>query len=442
MLEAKAVKSAAVLWVAVVVCLSLWTGCGKNLMSGDTSPPVGSRITHPEDGAALKSPVTDIRGRAEVGSTIEIGINGDFGGHYTATAWPDGRGEGTGRFTVEGVDLMDEGPKEIEAIVTDVFGNRSPEAVTISVTLDTTAPSLAFVGLRDAQWDAEMNRWTTGVPRITLVCESDTTAAGARVRHGINEFRPDSTGMDGDEVRYRIPMMAPPLTPTRPESLVNYRIEAFDEAGNVGGEALTVYWAAAGKETVLSLDDGHPDFIQDYVTGQNGYELAVCFQAPPWANYITGAEFYIMNDNQTNPGDPQAPSTEPFRIFVWRPTQDERPGVKENDGYTPCGTYGCYPEDQIVWWNLANAIDITNHEHFPNKTFFLGMEWLARSNPRIGLDRSEPIDSASFLWDWERWERLPLDAIVHARVSDLQTANGAARTAVLTPISVRVVERE
>lgn len=426
--------------VLASACLALWTGCSKDLMSADVSPPVGSRITHPEDGAALNSRITDIRGRAEVGATIEIGVNGDFDDRYRATAWPDGRGDGMGRFTVEGVDLGSEGGKEIEAAVTDIFGNRSAETVTISVTLDTTAPDVSFVNLRDATWDDEEGRWTTALPRVTLVAASDATASGARVRYGINEFRPDSLGTDGDAVRYRIPMVAPPLSPADPESLVRYRVEAFDEAGNVSGEPLSVYWAAAGKETVLTWDDGEPNFMQDYVTGENGWKLAVAFQAPPWANYVTGAEFFIMNDNQTNPEDPQAPSTEPFRIFVWPPAQDGLPGPPANAGYVPCAAYGCYPEDQIVGWSLPNAVDITNHQHFPNRTFFIGMEWLARSNPRIGLDRDPPDDSASLLWDWESWRRLPLDAIVHARVSDLQATEAGARTALLAPIGAEAIE--
>jgi hypothetical protein len=431
-------------WLAVLIALAiasalLWVGCSKDLMSADTTPPVGSRITDPPDGAALSSKITDIRGRAEVGATIEVGINGDFSGGYTATSWPDGQGQGMGRFTVEHVDLGDEGPKQIEAIVTDLFGNRSAEPVTISVVLDTTAPGVAFVNLRDAQWDPGTGQWTTGIPRITLICTSDTTASGARVRYGINDFRPDSLGADGDLIRYRIPMSAPLLTPSHPESLVHYQIEAFDEAGNVGAEPLTIFWAAAGKDTLLSYDDGNPNFIQNNVTGQNGMQLAVYFQAPPWANYITGAQFYIMNDNQTNPNDPQAPSTRPFTIYVWRPTQDERPGVKANDGYTPCGELGCYPEAQLVDFPFPNAIEITNHQHFPNKTFFLGMEWRYRNNPYIGLDPDEPIDSRSFRWNWTTWEMMTLDAIVHARVSDLQSAG---RTAVLKPVAIEIIDQE
>lgn len=442
MFQQRAGRLLAVLIVVAVPCLLLWVGCGKDLMSADETAPEGTQITHPEDGTALSSRITDIRGRAEVGARIDIGINGDYSGGYTAQAWPDGSGQGTGRFTVESVDLGEEGPKEISAIVTDLFGNQTSDPVTISVVLDTTAPAVAFVSLRNAQWDDETGRWTTGVPRIELICTSDTTASGARVRYGINDFRPDSTGQVGDLVQYRIPMTAPPLSPTDPDSLIRYQIQAFDEAGNIGFEPLTVFWAAAGKDTLLSFDDGAPNFIQDNTTGQNGMQLAVYFQAPPWANYVIGAEFYIMNDNQTNPEDPQAPSTQPFRIFVWRPTQDERPGIRANDGYTPCGSFGCYPEAQIVGWDFPNAIDITNHQYFPNKTFFLGMEWLHRNNPYIGLDRDEPTDSRSFRWNWTEWEMLTMDAIVHAKVSDLQSSRAGARTAVLEPIAVEVIRQE
>ncbi|GAF81179.1 unnamed protein product, partial [marine sediment metagenome] len=85
MFERNTGRWVAVLIVVAVPCLLFWAGCSKDLMSADTSAPTGSRITHPEDGAALSSKITDIRGRAEVGATVEIAINGDdFDGAYSA----------------------------------------------------------------------------------------------------------------------------------------------------------------------------------------------------------------------------------------------------------------------------------------------------------------------------------------------------------------------
>ena len=362
----------------------------------------------------------------------------------------DGR---LGRFTVQDVELGDEGPKTITAELTDLYGNRAPEPLEVNINLDMTPPPVAFErivndqGEEGAQWDEEAQNWVTGLPRVRVVGRTDTTYCGARVRWGINEFVPDQLDTfpagpgEPDSVRFRIPMSAPPLTPDDPEELVRYYVESFDEAGNVSSEPLDILWAAAGKETILSWDDSEPGSIGNYVSGQPGMAVAVMFQAPTWANFVNGLEIYIANDFSDCPDDPTNPSSvRPFTVWVWKCTADERPGARANEGYVPFGAPCECPENQLVEIRLPNAVAITSNQSFPDKKFFVGIEWQYRYNPNVGCDHNPPIDSRSFRWNWSTWEMQTFDIIIHAIVSDLETTEGGARTAVLSPVRVQAGE--
>jgi hypothetical protein len=172
--------------------------------------------------------------------------------------------------------------------------------------------------------------------------------------------------------------------------------------------------ARAFRETVLAWDDGDPDFIQNCTTGQAGMQLAVWFQAPPWATHIVAVQYYIMNDNQDNPQDPGAPSTLPFMVRIWKPG-DGVPGASAYT-YVPFSEMGEYPEDEIIEVELPEPVDITDPSDFPDRTFYAGLEWLYRNNPYIGLDFTEPVEQLSLRWNWTTWERLLGDAIVRAVV--------------------------
>ncbi|MFH1502486.1 MAG: hypothetical protein ABIG03_05525 [Candidatus Eisenbacteria bacterium] len=431
--------------LALLSSVVLMGGCAKDLVEADQTPPTGSRITNPADGSALNNQVINVRGRAEVGATVEILVDGVSKG--TDTASPPAPSEGgLGRFTVESVQLGIEGPKELRGVVTDLYGNRADNDLIVNIILDMQAPPVAFENLVDAQWDTVegVPMWQTGVPAVTLIGRTDTTATYARVRYGINEFTPDSTYTfpagpgEPDSVRFWIPMNAPLLTPANPDSLVTYFVEAVDEAGNTSSEAFQLNWAAAGKETILAWDDSEYGYVGNRVTGQAGMSIAVLFQAPPWANFVTGMELYLMTDGVVNPIDPQAPTTAPFLAYIWEPSGDLRPAAHANDGYTPFDWYAA-PEDAMVDFYFPNAINITNNNDFPDKQFFAGIEFQFRNNPIIGIDTDEPIDSRSFRWNWTEWEMsTTADYIIHAIVSDLQHSAGG-RTAVLQPTSVTVV---
>ncbi|MBD3349824.1 MAG: hypothetical protein GF400_11615 [Candidatus Eisenbacteria bacterium] len=444
-------------WLPPLMLLALFAGlllsggCAKDLMEADEEPPTGSRITNPPDGVALNSQIIDIRGRAEVGATIEVDVNGESKG--SAVAYPPAPGEGgLGRFTVPDVNLGEEGAKEIRATVTDLYGNRADQDLVVNMVFDATPPIVFFDDIIDAQIDTvdvggvPTVMWTTGLPAVTALGRTDTTYSLARVRYGINQFVADRDSLisgapgEPDTVKFWVPMTSPPLTTTNPDSIVTYYMESMDEAGNRSSERFQINWAAAGRETTISYEDGDYGYIGNSVSGQQGMKLAVMFQAPPWANFIIGMGIFNMNDGIVNDENPQAPTTDPFLAFVWKPNEEMRPGVTANTGYTPFADNTC-PEDSLVTFYFANAINITSNDDFPDKQFFAGIEFLNRNSPIIGIDVDEPIDSRSFRWDWSSWEMATTsDYIIRAIVSDLQSTGEKARTATVTPTIVRLRE--
>ncbi len=424
-----------------LLTLGLGTGCDSGELVGtDLLPPTGTTVLNPTDGSAVNSDVINIRGRAEVGAEIRVYVNDVLSG--TAVAAPavpyDGR---QGRYTVKAVSLGLEGPKTIRVVATDLYGNVALTPVIVNIQLDMTPPPVAFETINppdDVIYNPDELRWETGVPRVRLVGRTDTLAAGARVRYnGINTFQPDSTftfpagaGLP-DSLRFWVPMTAPSLTSANPDSQITYLVEAYDHAGNTSTVPVELYWNAVGKDTVMTqVVVDQPISYDDYVSWQAGMALAVGYQAPVWANYVIGIRYFIGNDGLTDPINPQTPTTKPFTAFVWRPNNDStpKPGVKANTGMNS-GEH--YPEMQWLELILPNAVDISSNEQFPNKVFFVGIEWDNRNNPPIGLDTTvSELDYNSWRFDWyDPWEMLEgADGMIEAIVSDLPTSGEKART--------------
>lgn len=451
MLEAHARRYVLVAAVIAVAGLVFWTGCSKDLMSPDVDPPAGSAITNPPDHASLNRNVINVRGRAEVGATVDIFVNDVMSGSGVSSPAVPNDGQG-GRFTVEDVDLGDEGEKTIRARVTDLYGNVATDEQTpvITVTLDQTAPPVRFEAFVGADWVDTLGYWgegfwETGVPEIILQGSTDPTAEGAKVRFGINEFPADSYETipgDPDTVRFYITMTSPPLSAGHADTLVNYFLEAYDEAGNVASVPVFVHWQVEGKEEELSHDDGVYDSYDHVIDGRPGQKVAVRFQAPTWANYVTKIIYYIANDQVDNPINPDDPSTMPFTAWVWRVTvPDSLPGQPGNDGYMPFPEPYMYPEDEWVEVVLPNAVDITDNSHYPDMKFFVGLEWEYRLNPYIYEDHASEtneLDYNSFRWNWSTWElRDQADTMIRAVVSDVPSLDGKGREAVLLPTRVR-----
>lgn len=410
----------------MVLGVSLWSGCSQDLMGEDNTPPTGSEITNPADGQALSNPVINIRGRAEVGATVEIYVNDVKKGSAIASPAvpPDGP---LGRFTVENVELGEEGPKVIRGVVTDLYGNRADRDLVANITLDMTPPPAVLEMMTDSEWQPAHNYWKSGEVWATAIGRTDTTAAGTRMRQGINEFLAESTyvfpATPHDSVRAWIPVRRPPLTVANPDSIVRYYFEAFDEAGNVTGDPVTILWEAAGKETALAWDDSEYDQNGDQESDSGGTRYAVRFSAPAWANYITGMEIYTGIDGETNPIDPMAPSTRPFIAWIWKPAGDLSPGDAANQGHEPFGFYG-YPENELVRFYFPSAIDITNDAEFPSKQFLAGIELEYKLNPYIRYDTDPPIDRMAYKYTNGMWGIWGDDLMIHAIVSDLDAPGG------------------
>ena len=432
--------------VLAALVLVFWAGCSKDLMSPDTEVPEDSAITNPVHMSSLNRETINVRGRAEVGATIRVYVNDDdyenepAGTALSSPAIPDdGLG---GRYTVEEVSLGEEGMKSIRARVTDLYGNEvaRSDAPTVTISLDQTPPPIAFESIEGAVWDTVESYWESGLTRVTVSGSTDTSAVGARLRAGLKDY--PATAFDalpGGVLGFAIEVPSPPLSGGHADTTINYYLESFDAAGNVADESLELHWEVEGREEELLQDDGHANSHDHTIQLWPGQRVAVKYQAPTWANYVTKLIIYNANDQETNEQNPQAPTSKPFTAYVWRATQDTLPGPADNDGYTPFSEAGQYPEDAWVPLTFPNAIDITDNAHFPNKKFFVGIEWIARENPRIYEDYSEPLGLKSFDYDRvDGWERRDVDTMIRAVVSDVPSLDGKGREAVLVPVLVRV----
>lgn len=434
-----------------VLGLGLWAGCSKvDLVGPDEVPPTGTQITDPADGSSVNSSSINIRGLAEVGATVSIYVNGEFAG--SAVSFPAVPPiEGLGRFTANDVNLGEEGAKVVAARATDLYGNQAIQMAYSTIWLDLTPPSIAFETIEDASWKEDQNLYETGRPQVTVIGWTDTTASHARLRWGINEFvpseyeyRPEGPpsnssidpprgGHPEADIRFKIPVASPDLTAANPDSIVTYYLEVFDVADNFSSIPVTLSWKMAGKDTVLKWDDGDYGSTNNTVTGQRDMNCCVMFQAPVWANFVTEIHYYVMNDNITDPVNPQSPTTKAFTANIWRPDSSERPGVLSDIAKDSGERY-----DEEAWLELKldNPQNITDDTLFPDKKFFAGMTWEFRNNPIFGIDTDEPIDLMSYRHNWTAWVRSDgADYMIRAVVSDVESQPERARTAIIEPVS-------
>jgi hypothetical protein len=428
-------------------------GCSKDLMSPDEQGPVGSAITNPTDGSSLNETVINVRGRAETGAKIDIFVDDEYRGTGTAGVVQT---QGGSNFTVEDVDLGEEGMKHIVAKITDLYGNVASDAETprVTIALDLTAPpavvdTVANAALKDtvAPWGDFY--WTSGQPQIMVQGTTDASAAGARIMYGAEEYDApslDAVSGDPDARQFTITLPIPKLTTGETEITILYRLEVYDAASNVTFDIVPVHWRILAQEVELKHDDGHYDYFQHTVTSNYANQMiAVRFQAPTWANYVTKIKFYSANDQQDNEIHPDQSSARPVILWVWRCSADSLPGAKANNGMPlgGAGPYGGYPEDAWVTTELSNAVNITNNDLFPDRKFFVGLEWLWRGSPAIYEDHASAtnvINYASYFWNFSEWVlRRDADTMIRAFVSDVPGGNG--RVAEITPTIVRVPER-
>jgi hypothetical protein len=183
---------------------------------------------------------------------------------------------------------------------------------------------------------------------------------------------------------------------------------------------------ALGEWAELSWDDCDlGDWGTPFVTGFAGDMVAVAFEAPEWARFVTGARFYIHNDLFTFPGDPEQPTSQPFLVRVWRSSGalNDPPGHPAAAGIstTVCSPYPHYmPEDTWVDVELCVPLHLEGAPPGEPRVFFVGVEWQHRLNRCIGRDTG----GAPHMTSWTNrtgvsWElRTEDDVMVRAIVSD------------------------
>ena len=164
----------------------------------------------------------------------------------------------------------------------------------------------------------------------------------------------------------------------------------------------------ARRDTTLAWDDGEYVF-GEWIMGVSGMQLAVMFQAPEWSSFVTEIEIFAIFEE-----DPAVP----FLAHVWKPT-DDSPPLPGNPAMEPVYVGWGSPGASWIPVVLPEPVNIEDPAAFPERRFFVGMEWLAHMDPHVGMDMREPVYQMGWEWNFYEWEHLTLgDAMVRAVVGD------------------------
>lgn len=180
--------------------------------------------------------------------------------------------------------------------------------------------------------------------------------------------------------------------------------------------AVSTATAQVSRSTELSWDDGS---AEEEFTARPHQMLAVRFQSPPGAWWLTHVRIYVMDDGLELPGQPGVPTTREFNLEVRRPT-DAGPGpvAGDDDPYIWTSEWG-YAEDAWLEFPLPVHVDLTDEEQFPEGVFYVDIEWQHRTNPVVGLDLDAPIAGETWHWNWASWAVVDTaNAMMRAVVSD------------------------
>jgi hypothetical protein len=174
--------------------------------------------------------------------------------------------------------------------------------------------------------------------------------------------------------------------------------------------------AGRAREEVLSGDDGESDGAG--IRLQDGFCLAVGFEAPEWACSLEGLQCYLAAV------DPSPTEQGYFFARAW---------CGGGEPSSPPGQ-SAYLDVHPVWYDAADAgswfevrfsspPDLTDGVQFPGGRFFVGVEGFTSPRPWFGVDEDAPGELRTFLWNWASWESVtPGDGMVRAIVSDVPTS--------------------
>jgi hypothetical protein len=190
--------------------------------------------------------------------------------------------------------------------------------------------------------------------------------------------------------------------------------------GAITCAAACVGFSSSFAEGVRSVELSHDDGTSEgSFAAQEHRELAVGFEAPGGTQWLLGVRFYIADDGEVDPNDPELPTTKPFMVWAREYGDGGQPGACANVGYTPCPDSGLCPEDAWLDVTFPEPIDISDPVSFPGGRFYVGLEWWHRNNPCIGLDLDAPLWGETQYWNWSAWSVVDTaNAMIRAVVSD------------------------
>ena len=234
------------LLIGLAAVIPAVSGCQKSPSTPVHVPSGDVEFIGPTDGEALNARVIDVRGRAAVGTLVNVHLDGEHVGSAVAYVSED-----SGRFTVDEVDLgAQDGRKTLVAVASDGAGHEAARGDTITITLDTTAPPADLESIDEAAWDETEERWLAPFPQLIAHGRTDTTAGIVRVRHELSCFAPSEADTyaagpgEPDSVRVEITVRRPVFGPSQIDSLAVYSFEALDSAENYTQDLFTVHWLA------------------------------------------------------------------------------------------------------------------------------------------------------------------------------------------------------
>ena len=177
--------------------------------------------------------------------------------------------------------------------------------------------------------------------------------------------------------------------------------------------------AGGGRDQqVLAWDDGGPA-IPLYPFPLDSMRVAVMFQAPEGYTWLRSIQCYICNDQVIDPEDPSVPTTGPCVLCVWRPANDGSQPPPDGDPVYAFDSGEGYQEDTWVEFAPPQELDLSDPTVFPERTFFVGIQWLTAWDPVLGFD----VDPLEFGYTWlslpNDWtQTMDRTAMIRAVVSD------------------------
>ena len=138
--------------------------------------------------------------------------------------------------------------------------------------------------------------------------------------------------------------------------------------------------AARARRETLSYDDGEYAVIDSLVAGDTGTALAVLFQAPPWATALVEIQ-YLFVDTCSAEAELDRPPA--FLVTAWSPDDS---GLPESPPVAVANSGESYPLGEWASFALPGAVSLTDPAEFPDRKFFVGLQWLTDLSPAVGVD--------------------------------------------------------